>query len=273
MRFFRVFLSVFLLPTSLVSLAHASKVVRSVESDLSYDENGKLTTHVLLYEGSEACINKGLDMVEHPKYQVYEVVGEALDTIFRASTEGVRSCRAVCVEKGVDKAYAHAVMPHRHFDHPLAVNHRKTFKTWFQDVCTRVEVCLVNYVDDQNPINVYWIKDDGTKQFHLEILFGEPATRCFATFLGHKFEAVDVNGNVVGELEVEHITTMAFGTSPESGKSELHNFDDEIIETLNHEWDRHNRVTRSFSPLGFQKGRLPPDVFASMVRALGYPKI
>lgn len=38
----------------------------------------------------------------------------------------------------------------------------------------------------------------------------------------------------------------------------------EIIETLENEWTRHNVVKRTFSPLGFQKGRLPNDVFASM---------
>ena len=36
------------------------------------------------------------------------------------------------------------------------------------------------------------------------------------------------------------------------------------MRTLHNEWRRHNRVTRTFSELGFKKGRLPDDLFASM---------
>ena len=65
-------------------------------------------------------------------------------------------------------------------------------------------------------------------------------------------------------LTIAYATTIALGESPPSDDSTQHNFDTEIQSTLHNEWTRHKRVTRTFSPLGFQKGRLPADIFASM---------
>ena len=46
--------------------------------------------------------------------------------------------------------------------------------------------------------------------------------------------------------------------------SDTRNFTRDIKHTLYNEWKRSAKVTRSFSELGFQKGRLPDDIFASM---------
>ena len=57
----------------------------------------------------------------------------------------------------------------------------------------------------------------------------------------------------------------SFGSSPPSDtRDEDHDYTSEIYDALDEEWRRHNRVQRTFSPLGFKKGKLPRDVFASM---------
>ena len=60
-------------------------------------------------------------------------------------------------------------------------------------------------------------------------------------------------------------TYYSFGYSPPSDtRDEDHDYTSEIYDALDEEWRRHNRVKRTFSPLGFKKGKLPRDVFASM---------
>ena len=99
----------------------------------------------------------------------------------------------------------------------------------------------------------------------MEIEFGEKKTRCFQSFVGHSFVARDgATGEVVKEFKVEFVMSLGIGQSPPSGNPEGHNFDKEIKDTLHKEWKKHNRIKRTFSPLGFKKAKLPDDVFAMM---------
>ena len=99
----------------------------------------------------------------------------------------------------------------------------------------------------------------------MEIQFGERGTRCFQSFIGHEFVAEDgETGEFLETIFIEHITTKAIGVSPPNANPAHRNFELEIKNTLHNEWKRHNRVKRTFSELGFKKGRLPDDIFASM---------
>lgn len=125
----------------------------------------------------------------------------------------------------------------------------------------------MNYHSRDTPLKIFWIDQDngGARRPHIDIGFGERGTRCFSSYVGHIFEAEDgETGEVVERIRIEAITTKAFGISPPSGTGEGHDFEREIKRTLLNEWRRHNRVQRTFSPLGFKKGRLPDDVFSSM---------
>lgn len=124
----------------------------------------------------------------------------------------------------------------------------------------------MNYHSRDTPIKVYWIAPvTAEKKMHMEIKWGERGTRCFTSFIGHLFQVEDGETDQLLEtIRIEHVTTKAVGISPPSGNADRHSFDTEIQRTLHNEWRRHNRVTRTFSPLGFKKGRLPDDIFASM---------
>ena len=244
---------------ALVATTRANSVVESIQKDLPFDDNGKLTHHHLVYPaGNAKCAAAKQDKVYG--FQTAALTGEALQAVFPGANEG--DCVAACLEKGVDRSVAHAAMPFRHWDGKESV-----FKTWFDGPsCKQVEVCLLNYHSRDTPIKIYWLDPvNGAKKEHMDINFGEHGTRCFQSFVGHEFVAEDGDsGEFLETIFIEHITTKAIGVSPPNANPERHNFDKEIVSTLRNEWNRHNRVKRTFSELGFKKGRLPDDIFASM---------
>jgi hypothetical protein len=88
--------------------------------------------------------------------------------------------------------------------------------------------------------------------------------------VGHHFQLYDTKPNedaLANEMIHEVIV-------PNQGVVGIKNFlvphipkegvEDEVSRTLRGEWTRHLRVKRTFSPLGFSKGRLPDDMFASL---------
>ncbi|CAB9519102.1 2OG-Fe(II) oxygenase [Seminavis robusta] len=241
---------------AIVASASARDIVRSIQKDLTYDENGKLAKHHLLFPaGNHRCDPAKIGQTYGFEFRA--VADEALAAVFPGASEG--DCVAVCLERGTDKSVAHAAMPERHW---LGEG---DFRDWFENTCKKTEVCLMNYHSRETPIKVYWISPTGEKKFHMELQYGERGTRCFSSFLGHKFEVEDgVTGELLRKIKVEFISTIATGVSPPSGDPEMRDFEWEIERTLHNEWRRHNRVTRTFSPLGFKKGRLPEDLFASM---------
>lgn len=245
--------------------ASAHDVVLSLEDDLDYDGNGKLSTHQLVY--TEGCAGDLTATIVPDRFEFHPVAGKAQIDLFGAESAG--ECRAACLERGVDRTLVAAVLPQRQYspaDDGTLVN-------WLRDGCTRVEVCVLNYVDESDPLMLYWLHPtSGEKKFHMSLEYGERKTRCFSSFIGHQFvverKGEDGDGGaeasaVVGEFAVEFTTVLAFGKAPTLVKPDQDK-SQQIRSTLKHEWDRHIRVTRTFSPLGFAKGRLPDDVFASM---------
>ena len=243
-----------LLAALLLPDLRSSHVVLSLEDDLEYDENGKLLTHQLVY--TEGCANDLSAAIVPLRFEFHQVAGKAQADLFGEESAG--GCQAACIERGVDKTLAFAVLPSRQYSPADDGN----LVDWLRDGCSRGEVCLMNYIDETNPLMLYWVHD-GDKKFHLSVEYGERKTRCFGSFIGHRFVAETKDGEAVGEFTVEFATVHAFGEAPTLVKPD-EDKTKQIHSTLKHEWDRHNRVTRTFSPLGFAKGRLPDDVFASM---------
>lgn len=101
----------------------------------------------------------------------------------------------------------------------------------------------------------------------MEIKYSERNTRCFHSYIGHKFEIEEKVSGFLDKIQIEHITTYAFGQSPPSSSQRFDEKDelvDNVKVALAHEWHKHKGVPRTFSSLGFAKGRLPDDVFANM---------
>lgn len=132
----------------------------------------------------------------------------------------------------------------------------------------------MNYYSRQKPVKVYWHNEGKDEQLTMELEWGDKNTKCFYSYLGHAFRAYGIKDHsgegaeyeLIDELVIQHILVKAFGETPphQSYGKKTEDFERSIEQTLRSEWTRHTIPKRTFSPLGFAKGRLPDDVFASM---------
>mmetsp|Transcript_5283 Transcript_5283/g.15350 ORF Transcript_5283/g.15350 Transcript_5283/m.15350 type:complete len:360 (-) Transcript_5283:39-1118(-) len=112
---------------------------------------------------------------------------------------------------------------------------------------------------------MYWVGQRGDRHKHPELKWGERNTIFVNTALGHKFLFEDPETK---EVLLEHVVDFTgirtIGEHPSPVDPNDEGYARNIQETLVHEWDRHKKVKRTFTELGFSKGRLPDDIFASM---------
>ena len=283
-RALRVFLS--LLSLSVLSqLSHAdtntnpntntddSLTTVSSLDDLDFDDNGKLSVYHIVYpadENASHCVQTVTELGYHYRIRYVGLVGDALREVFPDYENENPKCQAAFLEQGTDRSVVGFPMPHKRWLEDA--NASVPFLSFFRTECTKMEICLMNYWDEHNPLKVYWINEkNGGEEVHTQTLhFGERHTRCFNSFLGHKFVIKDSNEQVIDHpqstLTVDYPLILGFGESPQHVREPVpaNHYDQRIHQTLHDEWERHNVPQRTFSPLGFAKGRLPNDVFASM---------
>ena len=241
---------------------YSGGVVNSVEDELPYDDNGRLAKHTFVYdESSSVCqslvpktIGRRIATTpfEKPRFDIVGVNGQAFDKIFgpynkiqeaKKTEQNTPGCVAACLQRGVPKDLATAIMPEMVYD--STIEKQQSLEEWFSQHCSKVEVCLVNYHSKTSPLKVYW-KDVTSNQERLlfDLEWGERKTRCFESFIGHELVAKDESSPadpvVVGEVTIEFTTVKAFGDSPPSDeRAPAHDFEKEIESTLRYEWKRH----------------------------------
>lgn len=123
------------------------------------------------------------------------------------------------------------------------------------------------YSSDQD-LYLYWVNDDGSKVF-AETLHPD-GDGFITTYIGHKFEVYDslpnengLDNELLEQFTIENYGVTSFGIM-EQGQFPEDQVASKVEETVHEEWSRHLRIKRTFSSLGFDKGRLPDDVFASL---------
>ena len=262
-----------------VAAAGFSRKVVSLLSDLPYDENGHLSSHVLAYPASADCASfVESELPEDEEYMYHHapiaVEGDAAVALFgdRLLSEypiaDVTQCPAVCLVRGVDSYLAAHPLPDNYYD-PVGNKEHSSFRAFLSSYsCGAVEYAFVNY--SPKTLSMYWVdNDDGEKTYLYPLERNQENTRFVHTFIGHRFTAEDPD---TGEVLMDH--TVEF--SGTYGISNHENYLDpsvdireEMRRELVDEWEKHLEVKRTFTPLGFSKGRLPDDVFASM-RAFYY---
>jgi len=206
-----------------------------------------------------------------------------------------RVCPAVCLELGTAKDYVTSPMPFRywggkdhddkdHDDKELdeqndddddddddddydSYDDHDRIKTTFprflsSDACGSVEYGFVNYYG--KPLALQWINPStNEKVFNANLGVGEQKTFFSGTYIGHRFIVDDPEtGDDILDITITNAGTIGIGNF------EYPHFQQDINKeahsTHNNEWNRHKVITRTFSKLGFDKGRLPDDIFASM---------
>ena len=135
---------------------------------------------------------------------------------------------------------------------------------WMHDGCQRVEMGWVSY--HPNPVSMFWKAPDGRKISVGELEYGEKKTIWQTTTLGHVFELEDsLTKEPLGDYIIQHEGFKVIGDSGTRVGTNTTDPTHEIQETLNAEWDRAHRVKRTFTELGFSKGRVPDDLWSSII--------
>lgn len=276
MKLFRVVASALVAAAA----AAAATQIRSVSTidDLAYDENNKLSKHVLVVTPSCQGVPVHNDRFDVVQVQIDDdappTASRSLhDDIFGASStsSAADKCQAACLERGTDRSLAASVLPQRLYYESAET---KSLKEWFGPHCEKVEICLINYARPDSTFTVHWLNPrDSFKPspLNIQLHYGERHTKCFHSFIGHQLQVVDPGHGegdqqeeIIGTVTVEYITIYSFGAGPPNPAKDTASQVKQIHSTLRNEWTRSERVTRTFSPLGFAKGRLPDDVFASV---------
>ncbi|EJK63318.1 hypothetical protein THAOC_16030, partial [Thalassiosira oceanica] len=218
---------------------------------LPFDENGHLASHVLAIPSGpcstlvQSEIDKGGD-------------GGDLYNILQ--------CQLVCLDRGIDADLVGYPLPEKYFD-PDGNSAHDSFSDFMGSLsCGRVEFGFINY--SSKTLKLYWVNQRGDKVFLYDFERLERNTRFTHTFIGHRFIAEDPDTK---EHLMDH-TVEFFGIIGVGNHVNRHRKRDirrEVSSTMNGEWTKHLQVKRTFSRLGFDKGRLPDDVFGSM-RAFYY---
>jgi hypothetical protein len=279
-------------PVVAVGSSFNRKVISTL-SDLPYDENGRLSSHVLAYHPAarsdcaslvESELEYNNMMYHHlpiavegdaaialfgddgdPGLQIDDDDDDDDDDVARRSS----SCPAVCLVRGVDSHLAAHPLPENYYD-PRGNGEHASFREFLSShSCGAVEYAFVNY--SPKTLSIYWVdNDDGGKKTYLYPLErNQENTRFVQTYIGHRFTAEDPD---TGDILMDHTVEFSgtFGISNHENYLDP-NVDvrEEMRRELADEWEGHLKVKRTFTPLGFSKGRLPDDVFASM-RAFYY---
>ena len=135
---------------------------------------------------------------------------------------------------------------------------------WLHTHCSKAEVGFVNQGTDL--MELYWVNGD-QRQPSGELDIGEKNSRWIQTFIGHQFAVVNTRTLDETLVTVEHDGFHVLGSAPPPVVVEQdfrENLDDRIRMTVQEEWRKSRKVTRTFTGLGFSKGRLPPDLWASL---------
>lgn len=239
------------------------RVFRSIE-DFPMDDNDKLDTHLFLYPEGHCADLFDQQMHGDLFLREYHPIDPGLQKLFGFSkivtkdeaVSDFQECPATCVELGVDKSVVTSPMPNFYYD---GISNVEDFIT---SHCDNVEIGFLQYT--LHPVNVYWINHEGERVFTVKITHGERGTKFIHSYLGHAFAFEDdVTKETLLTYKVRHTGLVRLGHH-DNGPPYFRDIDKEVRSTHEHEWRRHQRVTRTFSPLGFQKGRLPDDLWGSI---------
>jgi hypothetical protein len=235
---------------SLVSVLCLARAAVETLDDLSYDKNNRLSTHYLLYNGW--C--PGVTNMHSDYREILEIDGQLKDNFFGDNaTES--SCSAVCLELGWHRDHVLHPIPYSKYPGTGLLSE------FVSSHCQKVEWGLISYL--KGPATVNWINSEGERVPVGNVEPGERHTFWNTSYIGHEFDVVeDANPKNVFHFVVRHnsihnIGEYSSGVRPRDVR--------ELVEaTLNDEWGSLHETTRTFTPFGFNKGKVPLHLFGSM---------
>lgn len=265
-------ISRFLLLLSLVFHAFGTEdTIVSNKNDFNINKESRLLSNLFVHTNTDLCKSIGIaDIISH--YDHYRDVA-VLDTsyspnFFDGAEADSKTCSLACIEIGTPIDLIQHIFPDKKYTIQEETFDKAEVLKWFNEECMQREAGFVSSID--NPVNLFWIDNNTGKRVQTgTVLKGERNTVWQNTIMGHVFEAVDsVTQEVVGNYQILHdsffrIGPLTSGLDPTFATNSLEH-ERAVRETLDIEYDRSKTVKRTFTKVGFNKSRLPSDIFNSM---------
>ena len=185
------------------------------------------------------------------------------------------NCAAVCVDTGLAEDLISHPVPFYVYSEHSALRDAQDDKVGelrgLMEKCRAAEVGFVSYYPKE--AQVYWLNKENKRHKQGVLKYGERYTLWQRSYLGHTFEVCDLETD---ELLLRHTVThhahvvVGHEYQVEAVNKSIHstfNFEQvnsKVKQAMSHEWSRCNRVKRTYTPLGFSKGKLPLDVWGSI---------
>jgi hypothetical protein len=221
-------------------------------SELPLDSNGHLNSHWLLStSGCDALFKT----VRHKEHLVQRKSATMTEEVAAQFLQYSSPCVIVAIEKGTPKYNLANVLPQNIFS---GIN---DISEWLNNR-RKAEVGFMHFYP--NPVLIQWVNDQGESSTLATIDMGEGSTFWTESYLGHKFDCIDsVTKKSLGTYIIEQNSFFVLGDPGQHTRS-MPDEELEIIDTFEREYKNSLECKRTFTKLGFNKGRLPPDLFASI---------
>lgn len=248
--------------------------VSAATADLSFDSNDRLDSNFILFQDTEYCRNKIKSSWEegnpHSDMRNLVPMTKEMQQGFVESDSNLADskCLAICVDTGLPRDLITYPLPFYVYNEPSEGS--KELNSWLHQ-CRSAEVGFVSYLPQE--ARLFWLNKNNERQQVGVLKPGEFHTVWQNSFLGHQFEIVDAKTNdLVLRHKVMHHAHIVVGhehheLATNQSVQKNFNFDtvsQEVERAMSSEWAKSNHVTRTFTPLGFSKGRLPKDVWGSV---------
>lgn len=245
---------------SLLSLSLASLCTGAITSfdELEYDENQHLRKNILVYSSSPISCQTTITNAwnrDNPYASVRDLI--PLDSSLISSfTDKNITCFYACLGRGVAKDLISYPLPKEMYTGDTTLRE-------FISVCKQAEVGFISY--HPTPVKLFWINTNTQESVHLDtITKGERNMKWHSSFLGHKFEVRDEETNELLKVHIVDFSGVVVVGDAGTGTLPAPVAESNIQNAMKNEWTRCNRVKRTFTELGFAKGKLPKDVWASI---------
>ncbi|KAJ1436643.1 hypothetical protein B484DRAFT_393118 [Ochromonadaceae sp. CCMP2298] len=189
-------------------LAACSEVSINSLTQLSYDENNRLSANYLLHSDTPECSAQMAAHVTHFREKL--AVSKDLENQFFDGSQS--ACAAVCLEQGMEDIYVTHPLPKAlPKDAGASPNGTYGLTEWLTG-CQKVEVGFISYHPAQ-PLDLYWLNGKQARVSLGQVKWGEKNTVWQQTYLGHQFVLVDsVTQADVLALQITHDSVYATGT-------------------------------------------------------------
>ena len=260
-------LQYFLISLTALFLHVRGNIVINDTSSFIVNEDLRLESNWLIQTNSPLC--KSLNVIDDLSrtYDHLREIGTLSEKyaseFFEMDYPSTNVCILACVDMGVPIHLVNQIFPERKYVIEEKDYDFKAVTKWFTKQCMRREVGFLSTLD--NNVTIYWRKNSNERVFTGEFEKGERNTAWRTTTIGHIFELVDsVTEELLGSYQILHDSIIRVGALVSGINPDFVVTENAIQNVFSHEWVRSQGVKHTFTKVGFQKSRLPSDLFASM---------